>query len=313
MIRGGLVALSHSLFSGSAARERDTQHFTNVIIKTGAVLELLQSGLLVHDDIMDRDKKRRGDDTLFFQYVTYAKKHHLKDSYHTGEALGICAGDLLFFLAFHLLNELQSGHFYNPEIALLCSREMCRVATAQMSDIYLGTNSQVPPVQDVLELYLNKTGRYTFSLPLKMGALLAGAGQKECEVLEKLGEHLGVIFQIKDDEINLYGSEEVTGKSVGSDIKEGKKTLYISLLFETTKRDEKDHLLSLVGNPGLSLKDFHYIKQLIDEHGIKSRIENIVKDVNEKVIVIIKSMNPPNKDAFVLLKELINYNIKRNK
>lgn len=307
MIRGGLVALSCSLYSDS------DPCFSNEIIKTGAVLELLQSGLLVHDDIMDRDEMRRGDDTLFFQYVKNAEKCHLKDPYHTGEALGICAGDIFLFLAFHLLNEIQTGRMHHPEVALLCTREMCRVAAAQMFDVYWGADARIPSVQDILELYLNKTARYTFALPLRTGALLAGAEKKECDALEKTGELLGVIFQIKDDDINLYGSEQVTGKSAGSDIKEGKKTLSISMLFETVKKDEKDRLLSLIGNPDLQLEDIQFIKRLIDEYGIKSRVESIIKDLNDKADALVKSINPPNKDALKLLRELMDYNLQRNR
>ncbi|MBN2534067.1 MAG: polyprenyl synthetase family protein [Spirochaetales bacterium] len=307
MIRGGLVALSYSLYSGSDPGR------VNEIIKAGAVMELLQSGLLVHDDIMDRDKKRRGNDTLFYQYVKHAELHQLKDSYHTGESLGMCAGDLFFFLAFRLMNELQSGHLYDPEIALLCSREMCRVAAAQMFDVYWGADSGIPSIPDVLELYLNKTGRYTFALPLKIGALLAGAEKKECEAIEKIGELLGVIFQIKDDEINLFGSEQTAGKSVGSDIKEGKKTLYISLLFEKIQKADRDRLLSLIGRPDASLEDIHFIKKLIKEHDIKSRAGSIIKDLHNKTEALVTSMNPSNKDAFTLFMEFFDYNLNRTR
>jgi geranylgeranyl diphosphate synthase, type I len=321
MIRGGLAILSYSLFSpamkkrGAFSSQPSAKASAKAgeIIKMAAVLELLQSGLLVHDDIMDRDEKRRGEDTIFFQYVHCAERMKLKDPYHTGEALGICAGDLFLFLAFLLLNEIQSTRHINTDAAVLCAREMCRVATGQMFDVYHGADSRIPPVQDIIELYINKTGRYTFSLPLKIGALLAGAKESECQALEKTGELLGVIFQIKDDEINLYGSEQKTGKSVGSDIKEGKKTLYMSLLYEKLKKDEQEQLVSLFRNPNLSPGDIHMITMLIEKHGVKTRLETMIEEMSREAAHIIEAIQPPNKDAFALLQELVNYNRERTR
>ena len=313
MIRGGLIALSYSLYTDPLKGNSRHTGLPGEIAKAGAVLELFQSGLLVHDDIMDRDETRRGEDALFFQYVKRAKAHNIKDPYHIGEALGICAGDLFLFMAFHLLHELQLDRKNHLHILSLCSTEMCRVTTAQMYDVFWGADSHIPSASEIIELYRNKTGRYTFSLPLKIGAILAGAGKKECEALEKIGELLGVVFQMRDDDINLYGSEEETGKPVGSDIKEGKKTLSMSLVFEKADKNEKARLLSLIGNPNISEKEIHYLKMLIDELGVRPEIDNMIKDLNDQATGILTSMNPPNKAALKTFMEVLEYNQQRKR
>jgi len=269
--------------------------------------------LLIHDDIMDRDKKRRGDKTVFYQYVELLEKRCINDPYHTGEAMGICAGDFFFFLAFRLLNQIKLNPESKTRIFSLCSEEMCRVAMAQIYDVYLGADRDFPHSSDILTLYKYKTGRYTFSLPLIIGAVIAGADKKECELLEKTGELLGIIFQIKDDGISLYGSEEITGKSADSDIKEGKKTLYMSLLFEKVQEEEKDRLLTIINNSDLSTADLQYIKNLIQIKGIESRVDNITAELKNKALNIIKSMNPLHKDALNILLKLIDYNQQRSK
>ena len=103
MIRGGLVSLAYSLFRGdgeqSAVREK--------LVAAGAAMELFQSGLLVHDDIMDRDPVRRGLASLYHQYVEMADGKGIAESAHLGESLGICAGDVAFFLAFEILSGID--------------------------------------------------------------------------------------------------------------------------------------------------------------------------------------------------------------
>ena len=98
MIRGLLVSLGYSIFKGEA--EGTT---AESLIRAGAAMELFQSGLLIHDDIMDRDKKRRGMDSIFYQYAGLPGIKASEDAYHLGESLGICAGDVAYFLAFEII------------------------------------------------------------------------------------------------------------------------------------------------------------------------------------------------------------------
>ena len=119
---------------------------------------------------MDKDTVRRGLEAIHVQY---------------GEAIGICVGDLLFFLGYELLT---------PSVIALASREFANVAVAQMQDVSGGG--------DTLATYTYKTARYTFSLPMMAGAILAGADKNTTDLLEKLGEAMGLLFQIRDDELD---------------------------------------------------------------------------------------------------------------
>ncbi|HET6487239.1 MAG TPA: polyprenyl synthetase family protein, partial [Spirochaetia bacterium] len=221
MIRGGLVTVGLSLCrDGPSSRELHMAH------QVGAAIELFQSGLLIHDDIMDRDLMRRGRATLFEQYSRDARQGGVNDWRHLGEALGTCVGDVAFFLGYELLGGLSPSPAALGRIIALFSRELAAVGIAQMQDVAWGADpSAQPGTDDILRLYRFKTGRYSFSLPLAAGAILAGAADSSIEALEALGECVGVIFQIRDDELGLWGDEKKTGKPVGSDIREGKKTL----------------------------------------------------------------------------------------
>jgi geranylgeranyl pyrophosphate synthase len=120
------------------------------------------------------------------------------------------------------------------------SRECASVCLGQMQDVALGNSADIPSEADVLSVYRYKTARYTFSLPLMLGAILAGVPEKEITILEKTGESIGLLFQMQDDMLNLFGTVKETGKPVGSDLREGKKTLaYLYLYNKSTDKERK--------------------------------------------------------------------------
>ena len=164
-IRGGLLCYAYSLFEKIPS---------DSVLDAAAALELFHSGFLIHDDIMDGDTMRRGRPTLHVQY--------------TSDALAMCIGDLCFFLGNQLLP---------VQVQKYVSRELSYVTIAQMQDV-AGAQSQ----KDILSLYTYKTARYSFSVPLAVGARLAKAEDETISKLEALGEYMGILFQIRDDEID---------------------------------------------------------------------------------------------------------------
>lgn len=118
----------------------------------------------------------------------------------------MCVGDILFFMA----HELMDG----TGISEMSARIYQQVGIAQMQDVSFGLSDTVPPQKEILDLYKFKTARYSFSLPMMAGAVLAGADKKTVSQFEKLGEDLGIIFQIQNDTLNVKG-----------DTREHKKTL----------------------------------------------------------------------------------------
>ncbi len=195
MIRGCLTILGYEMFTNQSSDE---------VVKTAAAMEIFQSALLIHDDIMDRDTMRRGAKTIFAQY----------GESHFGESMGICAGDIGFFWGFSLLAQVNVDPNIKTAILSTIAAELTKVGVAQMQDVALGYDEITPNEKTILNLYRYKTARYTFSLPLMVGAMLAGQSDKTVKTLEALGEDLGIIFQLKDDQLDAE-----------SDLREGKKTL----------------------------------------------------------------------------------------
>jgi geranylgeranyl diphosphate synthase type I len=302
MIRGGLVFLGHDLFQKNTSPE---------LAALGSAMELLQSALLIHDDIMDNDYLRRGQPTLFAQYEALAKKEKLTKPKDLGVSLGICSGDVAFFLAYEIINNLNISAEKRQAIIRLVSEEMSYVGLAQMQDIYFSTRNKRIKEFDILKLYMYKTGRYTFSLPLLIGAILAGGTKKNMELLENIGENLGIIFQLKDDELGLFGNPRITGKPAGADIKEGKKTIYYYRLQK--KLYGKTRLLESFGNKNLSEKEIRNIQKTIISLGIKRDIHTLAKKYIRQTTKLIKKLKTNDPQIIKVLKGLLLYSLERSK
>ena len=280
MIRGGLVCLAHGIFRGRVSPEA---------VQAAAAIELFQSSLLVHDDIMDGDKTRRGNASVYFQYQNVLKDMEFTKAEHTGSSLGICVGDIAIFLAFEILSQLPVDLEIKNRLISETARELGLVGVAQMADVYRGAalsrtanqenllfDTDLSAEEETLRMYLYKTGRYTFSLPLMCGAMLASADETDGKILELAGEKMGILFQLRDDELGLFGDEDQVGKPVGSDIREGKQTLYYHYLKRELDKSGNE-ALALFGKPELTDTEINLLKTLIEQTGVRDAVVNLMK------------------------------------
>ncbi|MFP4373473.1 MAG: polyprenyl synthetase family protein [Spirochaetaceae bacterium] len=302
MIRGGLVAMGAGLFG----HEPDED-----IVRVGAVAELIQSFLLIHDDIMDRDTARRGEDAVFYQYATIAREEGIDDWYHLGEALGTCVGDVAMLYAFDMLEGLSRPDEVSRRVRALFSREITWVGLAQMSDLYYGETTREVAETEIIDLYRFKTGRYTFSLPLSAGAVLAGQGDSTVAALGELGEKLGVIFQIKDDELGLFGDEELIGKPSGSDIAENKKTLFRQYLFARADDADRARLSRIFGSRAVNPEAVETVRELVTRYGVQADVDRLVNTWAEAARGDIARIAKDTGADVTRLGELLDYNLSR--
>ncbi len=306
MIRGGLVILAHDLFGGKS----DAQ-----AVQAAAVMELFQSAFLIHDDIMDRDLTRRGRRSLFAEYRDLGTELGFSDAYHFGESLGISAGDVAFFLGFEILSEICLSPECLAKIVKFSSREIACVGIAQMQDVYLGNLDQAPDEESILRVYLYKTGRYTFSLPLMIGAHLAGAGDHAANGLGDLGEKLGLIFQIKDDELGLFGEETDIGKPVGTDLKENKKSLYHYHLFRMSQGEDRKRLSAIFGKQTVTREDLEFVRGKVREYGIPGLIaqktDGLLAEARRHLASLESARTDP--ELLKILAGLLDYSVERKK
>jgi geranylgeranyl diphosphate synthase type I len=303
MIRGGLIILSYRMFK---------HHTPPWVLDMAAAMEIAHTALLIHDDIMDRDRLRRGKKTIFYQYEELGEREKSSDPLHFGESLGMCAGDIGFFLAFELLSRQNNQHKLASRIFPLWSQELSGVGLAQMQDVYFSASYGTISEQDILDLYRFKTARYTFSLPLMTGALAAGQPHEMVTTLSELGECYGIMFQLRDDELGLYGDESIIGKPIGTDIKEGKKTLFAYYLLEKTDREFREQARAILSKKKINRSTLSDIREIVDKAGVRSRLEQKMQELKTQTSTIIDSLKVPlgYKD---FLQQILHFNIERHK
>lgn len=306
MLRGSLAILGAQLLG-----VQNQKH----AISLAAGLELLQAGLLVHDDIMDHDEKRRGKPTLHIR----ARNRILQTdpdlssivAGQLAEAQSICVGDLFFFIAWQELAHLPQ------RVSATVAQEHAKVALAQIQDVALGYNEGYPDISSVIEMYRHKTARYTVALPLMTGALFSDNCTSEVlQSLERFGESLGIVFQLQDDRLGLFGDETAIGKPVGSDLKEGKKTPYILALIPQLNEREMKRFNSIFRARALESSELEWIRALIVSRGIDAKIRSLIDsqiELARKAFADLGQFKAVSKETMILLEDFIDYSLSRER
>ena len=284
MIRGVLVVLGYELGGKKASED---------IYKIAAAYELFHTGFLIHDDIIDGDSLRRGKPTMHKILKEMTTLKGIQTSDHYGEGLAIGAGDIAFFSAYEMLFSTRTLHHHLSSIALLISKEMAIVGLGEIDDIVLGLEESVVQKDSIMNCYRYKTARYTFSIPLSIGGQLGGLTSAVIDDLEDVGEQLGIVFQLKDDELGMMGNAEETGKAVGNDIREGKKTLYYYYLFMRSSKEEQTKLKSIFGYKEAPPESITFVQELVRQYGIDKEIERITSEYLLKAKNKIEDLHLP--------------------
>lgn len=226
MVRGALIIETFEAFSNE----------NKEILKAAAAIELAHTALLVDDDIIDEDDRRRGIRSVHKQYQEDAEERGFDKVQHYGISKAICLSNIAYFLSFKLMSEIEIEKGKSEAMQIFW-KELTAVGMAEMQDIHAGFSTEEMGEEEILDLYREKTANYTFTLPMKLGANLAN--RKELDKrLKQIGENIGIVYQLKDDELGLPGEK---GKLSGSDLDENKKTLHrLYLLEKLPDKEEQD-------------------------------------------------------------------------
>ncbi len=173
-------------------------------------IELVHNFSLVHDDIIDGDLERRHRPTMWAEH---------------GVGHAIIAGDALATLAFQILLEEPTPERVRAAVRLA---EATQAMIAGQAEDMASELRDSLSVEECLQMEAGKTGAL-LSCAAAIGAILAGAPAATVEALADFGRHLGIAFQAVDDVLGIWGEPSVTGKPVGNDLRQHKKTLPIAL------------------------------------------------------------------------------------
>lgn len=234
-LRPLLFLLAHRVFqeNGGAAPPPRAD-----LLPIAASLEFLHGFILIHDDIIDRSETRRSRPTL--HRVIEHRLTPFSDRRRAGKNLALVMGDILFALAQKCLLAAPVDPTARLQLSAMLLGCMVETGFGEAADIVHGTRdvSKVS-LEEIEQMYLLKTTRYTIECPLTMAALLAGAGgAEELAGIAAVARPAGLAFQIQND-LQEFARFEVSDAEVPADLLEGKKTLLLrtaySLLNETDR------------------------------------------------------------------------------
>jgi geranylgeranyl pyrophosphate synthase len=297
-IRGSLAIAAYEMFGGT------DEH---MITAAASALEILNTYILIADDIQDRSHTRRGGKTAHIILKEYHEQNYLYgDSQHFGESIAINAFLIAQHYAMNILANLNAPA--ERKIKAIDNVNRCFIATAhgQTLDIF---NEVVACVgqEDVDNVLEWKTAYYTFINPLQLGAILAGASESDIAQLADYGLHAGRAFQITDDVIGVFGDEAVSGKSSMDDIREGKRTTLVVYAIGNAQKADAMFLNQCLGKQKLTMAEFRQCKQIIIDSGALEYAQNQARksaDMAKKIIV--KNTNWP-KNSQQFLQDLVQY------
>lgn len=198
-------------------------------VKLGAVVEIIHTATLVHDDIIDEAKTRRGRPAANTQW---------------GNSKCVLAGDWLYMQSFKIA--VQERNFAILDTLIELTQAMVEGELLQIERL-----GKAISIDEHFELIYRKTA-CLFSVCMKLGAILADASESDIARLADYGRNLGMAFQIVDDVLDLTASEEVLGKPVASDLREGKATLAVLHALQRCTPAERTTIESVLGNGGFN-------------------------------------------------------------
>jgi len=192
-------------------------------IKLGAVVEMIHTATLVHDDIIDEAQIRRGRPAANTQW---------------GNSKCVLAGDWLYMQAFKIALEERNFRILDTLIDL--TQQMVEGELLQMEKL-----GQLIAIDQYFDLIYRKTA-CLFSVCMRLGAILGGATPEQEQNLAQYGRDLGMAFQIVDDVLDLTASEDVLGKPVASDLREGKVTMAVIHALERCTHEEREKIDAVI-------------------------------------------------------------------
>ena len=253
--------------------------------------EMFHNFTLLHDDIMDSSKKRRG-------FETVHEKWNVNQAILSGDSMLIMATEFLDFYDSKIQKELLK--LFNSTALEVCEGQQLDIEFEKKTDI---------DFDDYIEMITKKTSVLIAS-SIKMGGIINQLDSGELDILYNIGLNLGIAFQIQDDYLDLFGDEKIIGKKVGQDVVNNKKTALHHLFVNTASEAQlgKYHDYTNINN---DYEKIEKIKSLFIESDVEKSLKKLVQEYSNNATCAIESLNPKffKTSDLILLSEFL---LKRN-
>lgn len=301
-IRGALTMVGYRAYGGADEA---------MILDAALAIELLQAYVLMMDDIQDRSDTRRGGPTAHQMLKAYHEANHLKgDALHFGESIAMDA----YMVGCHAALDIIAALPADPASVIKALRNIhrCYITTAhgQTVDIF---NEVVETVDEtaIENVLVWKTAFYTFMNPLQLGAILAGATDKQVASFHGYAIPAGRAFQITDDILGTFGEQFESGKSPLDDIQEGKRT--ILTLFALKHADPADgyFLEQCLGKHDVTMAEFQRCREIIEKSGALDHAKAEAERAVNEALAALDATGMQDETSRTFLRGLVHYLIGR--
>ncbi len=253
-------------------------------ILMSTLVEAIHTASLIHDDIIDNSKTRRGRES------THAK---------WGPNITVLLGDYLYIKALGL--SLQSQH---RQIIQILTSISARMVEGELTEYYLSGNLDLAE-KDYLDI-INKKTASLFSASCQIGGILGKASKKEENYLAEYGENLGMSFQIIDDLLDFTGDEKLLGKPVLSDLSEGRITLPLIYTLQNDGRENRNRVVELMKQKNQDKESLEEILKIVKSNGALDYTYKKAEEFSHKSREIISQFpKSTHQKALSLLSEFI--------
>ncbi len=280
-LRGVLIAL------GEYIKTKKVDNYLNL----ATAYETFETAILIHDDIIDNAKLRRGKMTIPRRICQeYLNKENYNDTIKLANSIGICLGDYGLFIANKIIYDKYQDHPSFNKILEVYNEIIIKTIKGEVLDVYLPYLSkhqnQNVKEQDILNVYQLKTSLYTIVGPFTLGCALNG--EELAKELEEILINIGIYYQIKDDILSIFKNSNQLGKSNTSDIEEFKQTLMYSYIINTSYKNE---FLKLYGKKKITNKELSRVRELLKDSGALKYAEEYLDNIYYDLLTKIDKLN----------------------
>lgn len=273
----------------------------NKIAPVAAAQELVHIAMLIHDDVIDEDYVRRGQKNISGTYKEeYNDYLDPPRASHFASSIGILAGDALLSEAYFAIADCEFDSAVKQKILMRLHSSVYEVIGGELIDVEAGF---VPAPIDPELIYRYKTSSYSFVGPLLTGAYCAELDEKICLALEEFGAALGIAYQIQDDLLGVFGSQEEIGKTPLIDLRDGKHTL-LATYHKEMMDEEAAKNFAYFGKAQATDEQLRAIKDDMETSGAKQRTVEAAAEYSSRALAALQALEPgARRDTLQLLAE----------
>lgn len=266
------------------------------ILTVCAAMETYRHAILVHDDLIDRDEMRRGEKSYHAIYKDVCMKNFpTVDPERFGEGMAVFGGNILYTLTLDLLSSSNFDVNLLKEVSNLLLKGYREVNESQILDMLF---EGIQPSEKEWYIMASKRAPSLFRTTILSGAVLAEAPLGERKILSECATQVGYAFDIQDDIIGTFATEEQYGRPTTGDILLGKKPLHVIYALQASQ-EVAERLRKALGDKNATGEDIDFIRELIREHGLGHAKERCVEHAEKATVLINKtSLSSETKDFF---------------